>query len=243
MFTGKTGQGPWQKKEVHAALDQQVKNQDYRVIPVLLPNAAEKPDAPMFLSGNTWIEFRESLDADAYWRLECGIRGVPPGRGGPAAAAPSAQQSEPRPHVNPAILIRPGGAMDVTSRFYIKRPADEKVLNAVAKPRGLVTLVGPGQTGKTSLILQTYMIGRRSDIALRSVFLDFMVLSHEQLESLGAVWRAIAGNINEQLGLEGWDPDSREGYAWRCRTARRFRNLPGNRIRRFGFRLVAPPGR
>ena len=55
-----------------------------RVIPVLLPGAG-KPDAehmPPFLAKNTWVEFRDSLDdPEAFHRLVCGIKGIPPGPG------------------------------------------------------------------------------------------------------------------------------------------------------------------
>jgi predicted RNA-binding protein with RPS1 domain len=83
IFVGKSGEGPWQKREVETALRQQVTNADFRVIPVLLPDAPRQPGLPIFLSGSMWVDFRGNrLDDDAaLWRLECGIRGVSPGRG------------------------------------------------------------------------------------------------------------------------------------------------------------------
>ncbi|MCP4691968.1 MAG: hypothetical protein GY859_28240 [Desulfobacterales bacterium] len=98
--------------------------------------------------------------------------------------------------------------MDVESGFYIKRPADEKVRSEIKKPRGLVTVRGPRQTGKTSLILQAYINSGGPDVTLRPVFVDLQILPHEHLESLGAVWKAIAIKMDEQLRLEGWDPES-----------------------------------
>ena len=83
VFVGKSGQGPWQNKEVETALRQQIQNADLAVIPVLLPDAPQKPELPLFLQGNLWIDFRgKGLDHDdALWRLECGIRGESPGSG------------------------------------------------------------------------------------------------------------------------------------------------------------------
>jgi hypothetical protein len=85
VFVGKNGEGPWQKREVDAALRQQMQNSDFRVIPVLLPDAPQKPELPAFLASNMWVEFQKKDldDDDALWRLECGIRGVPPGKGKP----------------------------------------------------------------------------------------------------------------------------------------------------------------
>ncbi len=51
VFVGKSGEGPWQQKELAAALDRQVKNPGFRVIPVLLPDAPAEPKLPMFLAG------------------------------------------------------------------------------------------------------------------------------------------------------------------------------------------------
>ena len=64
-FVGRNGRGPWQTREVDAALSAQVEDdRDFRVIPVLLPDApAAAPDLPLFLQEHTWVRF-ESLDDD-----------------------------------------------------------------------------------------------------------------------------------------------------------------------------------
>ena len=81
-FVGKSGQGSWQEPEVEEALRKQRKDPKFRVIPVLLPNASKQPELPAFLSGNMWVDFRgkDLNNDDVLWRLECGIRGVAPGR-------------------------------------------------------------------------------------------------------------------------------------------------------------------
>lgn len=81
-FIGESGQGPWQKPEVEVALRRQIGNASFRVIPVFLPGAPQKPELPPFLANNTWVDMRGGLEDDnALWQLECGIRGVSPGRG------------------------------------------------------------------------------------------------------------------------------------------------------------------
>jgi hypothetical protein len=205
VFVGKSGKGPWQKKELHAALDRQTKHTDFRVIPVLLPDAPAEPELPMFLAGNTWVDFRGKPYDDALWRLECGIRGVPPGRGRPRKDEECrTPQSKPQPYVDPASLIRPGDAIDVDSRFYIRRAADEEVLKEVARARGLVTVLGPHQTGKTSLIVQTYANVSQVEARLRPVFVDFRAFHNRDLRSLETIWCAIAVKMQEQLALDGW---------------------------------------
>jgi hypothetical protein len=98
IFVGQSGKGPWQEQEVKLALRYQVKNPNFRVIPVLLPDAPVQPELPPFLAGNMWVDLRKGLqDDDALWRLECGIRGVPPERGRPRP------QSEKTPIKQPEI--------------------------------------------------------------------------------------------------------------------------------------------
>ena len=84
VFAGPSGFGPWQNEEMHAAINQRVRDSGrrFRVIPVLLPRAqrAERSSLPIFLAATTWVEFRDSLDdEDAFHRLVCGIRGIEPG--------------------------------------------------------------------------------------------------------------------------------------------------------------------
>src|SRR5882757_4284522 len=65
VFIGKK-LGPWQNEEMRTALAKQVKNQSYRVIPVLLPGGPEAglDDLFEFLGRLTWVDFRAGLDDD-----------------------------------------------------------------------------------------------------------------------------------------------------------------------------------
>jgi hypothetical protein len=54
VFVGENGIGPWQKRELDACLREFVAR-GCPVIPVLLPNAPEKPTLPAFLEGMTWL--------------------------------------------------------------------------------------------------------------------------------------------------------------------------------------------
>src|SRR6185312_11547714 len=84
VFIGKE-LGPWQNKEMRSALDTQVQNRRFRVIPVLLPGGRKPGEEklPRFLRGLTWVDFRVGLDdEDAFRRLLAGIRGKAPGPSG-----------------------------------------------------------------------------------------------------------------------------------------------------------------
>ena len=81
VFLGPTGLGPWEHQEMRVALNKRVHTPDFRVIPVLLPDAEmpKKGDLPPFLSQLTWVDFRQGLeDTEAFYRLTCGIKGIPP---------------------------------------------------------------------------------------------------------------------------------------------------------------------
>jgi formylglycine-generating enzyme required for sulfatase activity len=86
VFIGRNGEGPWQRQEVKALLINHAKNAQFRLIPVLLPEAPSQAELPSFLPAKMWVDFRDKglNDDDALWRLECGIRGEAPGPGRPA---------------------------------------------------------------------------------------------------------------------------------------------------------------
>ncbi len=384
VFVGADGLGPWEHPEVELALRRQVKNKNFRVIPVLLPNAPTEPDLPAFLEGNSWIDFRKGLDdVNALWRLECGIRGINPGRSpasgradpkykaidfsridvkelgisrgptkaqvkvfisyrhqepdsllapafaealnaaghevfidtgirwgsdwvkritealerseflllllsresglseflvkevkiasklarqrkfpiilpirlefpfsealpyqldnelhsiqqeswnGPndtvrlvkqllttvadkqywpeAAALPPtegsfrpAKTTSPTPFFDPRDLMIPGGAIEASSRFYISRSSDNEVFAAMQRSRALVTVRGPRQAGKTSLLMSTYVSVRCAESQLRTAFIDFQALANKDFKSLDSIWQAITMRIAAQLQL------------------------------------------
>jgi energy-coupling factor transporter ATP-binding protein EcfA2 len=58
--------GPWQQREIQYALDRQVRDPDFAVIPVLLPGADPSLG---FLGLNTWIDLREGLQDESRIRL------------------------------------------------------------------------------------------------------------------------------------------------------------------------------
>ncbi len=123
------------------------------------------------------------------------------------------QQTAPQPYFDPRNLIIPGMALDIDSTFYIPRKADEDVLSAVQKSRGIVTVRGPRQTGKTSLIMQVYAfvnsVKKRNqndtEKHIRPVFIDFQAFTVKELQSSDMIWRAIAIRIAEQLKLKKWE--------------------------------------
>ncbi|MBD2279204.1 SUMF1/EgtB/PvdO family nonheme iron enzyme [Aphanizomenon flos-aquae] len=76
VFVGNSGLGPWEIEEVKAFLRAFV-NRKCPVIPVLLPNAPQKPQLPVFLEGLMWVDFRQH-DPEPLGQLIWGITGIKP---------------------------------------------------------------------------------------------------------------------------------------------------------------------
>ncbi|HYU71501.1 MAG TPA: TIR domain-containing protein [Ktedonobacteraceae bacterium] len=73
VFVGKDGIGPWQHQELDAFLREFV-SRGCPVIPVLLADAPQEPNLPVFLKAMTWVDFRVQ-DPDPMQRLRWGITG------------------------------------------------------------------------------------------------------------------------------------------------------------------------
>lgn len=74
VFVGDHGVGPWQQEELEAFL-REFNRRSCPVIPVILDYAPKEPDLPIFLSGRTWVNFRQK-DPDPLKRLVWGITGL-----------------------------------------------------------------------------------------------------------------------------------------------------------------------
>ena len=120
------------------------------------------------------------------------------------AAAGCLWQPYPQPQIDPRSIIIPGGSVDVDSRFYIIRAVDEEVYNEIQKSRAVVTVRGPRQAGKSSLMLCVLTAVRRLDKPIRTAFIDFQSLETKDLQSLETIWFAIATRIARQLRVPGW---------------------------------------
>jgi hypothetical protein len=77
VFVGAAGVGPWQEQELYGFLREFVSRRS-PVIPVLLPDAPDKPELPIFLKAMTWVDFRLQ-DPEPLSRLIWGITGQRPG--------------------------------------------------------------------------------------------------------------------------------------------------------------------
>lgn len=77
VLVGKDGMGPWEVPEMEGCLIEFV-NRAMPVIPVLLPDAPEMPELPLFLKRFTWVDLRGGVTDENLNRLIWGITGNKP---------------------------------------------------------------------------------------------------------------------------------------------------------------------
>ena len=80
---------------------------------------------------------------------------------------------------NPKPLEMPSGTMDTSSAFYVERPSDA-IAQRIIQRRGVtITIKGPRQVGKSSLLIRTIDAAVKAD--KRVAFLDFQLFSNAAL--------------------------------------------------------------
>nr|WP_242036886.1 AAA-like domain-containing protein [Leptolyngbya sp. FACHB-321] len=110
----------------------------------------------------------------------------------------SAQPTSVR--ANPAMTLEPAeGTMDPESHFYVERPSDAIALSTIRQQGVTLTIKGPRQMGKSSLLMQAI------DAALKAgkqvVFLDFQLFDQDVLNAADVFYRQFCTSLTEQLNI------------------------------------------
>jgi hypothetical protein len=125
----RTPQG-WFGEEVQRALNRQVRDPSFRVIPVLLPNSSTV-NVDEFLELRTWVDFRNGTeDPTAFHHLVSGIQGTAPGRGPRGAEPADRLQEQIVEELRNLQQLRNLGLIEE----IIYREAQRKVLEKVIRP-------------------------------------------------------------------------------------------------------------
>jgi len=181
VFLGPEGLGPWENEEMRVALNQRIRDPDFRVIPVLLPNAhmPERGRLPPFLARLTWVDFRAGLDdADAFHRLVCGIKGVAPG---------PPEEVTPPEEICPFRGLAPFREEDAA--FFFGREALTQWLVEALREDRFLAVIGPSGSGKSSVVLAGLIPALRRGDLPGSDGWEIVTLqpSERPLEALAAV--------------------------------------------------------
>lgn len=107
---------------------------------------------------------------------------------------------EPLMAAQPVILESPDGTMDPQSAFYIERAEDAIAMDAITHEGVTLTIKGPRQMGKSSLLLRTMLEARR--VGKEVVYLDFQLFDSVALQDSETFYKQFCAWISDELDLE-----------------------------------------
>lgn len=121
-------------------------------------------------------------------------------------SAPAASIPQPTPLAQveaaraPQAIELPEGTMDTDSAFYIGRPSDQLALDTIARQGVTITVKGPRQMGKSSLLIRIIDAARK--VGKQVAFLDFQLFDHATLADADQFFRQFCVWLTDELELE-----------------------------------------
>lgn len=110
-------------------------------------------------------------------------------------AAEPPQPSAPRGDVE-----RTGGAMELTSKFYVRRAVDVEIERCVDVRESVILIQGPRQVGKSSLLARALAYAREKQIATAQV--DFQTFGESQFADDERLYKALVYSLATQLRVD-----------------------------------------
>ena len=138
-------------------------------------------------------------------------------------------EGDPEDETPPISLIYPSGAVKLSDTFYIERQSDRELGYEIIHPGRTVTITGPRQVGKTSLLIRAVQAAVQAHHA-RVVYLDLQTLPQETVAEESRFLQELAYLIADELELEADVVDK----AWASRLA------PGRKFTKLMDRVVLP---
>ncbi|MFM7647651.1 MAG: AAA-like domain-containing protein, partial [Cyanobium sp.] len=117
----------------------------------------------------------------------------------PATTPPLRQFQPPSPQAPVAPLEPAEGTMDAESRFYIERDGDAVVRRALERQGVTITIKGPRQMGKSSLLMR--VIQQALAAGREVAYIDFQQFDQEVLAEADRFYSQFCQSLAEQLGL------------------------------------------
>lgn len=106
----------------------------------------------------------------------------------------------PLPQAQPLDVEMPEGTMERESKFYIKRGSDAIAESAIARQGVTITIKGPRQMGKSSLLNQ--IVCRARDAGKRVICLDFQLVDKPSLLNADLFYRQFCSWLTNEVDLE-----------------------------------------
>jgi tetratricopeptide (TPR) repeat protein len=210
VFLGPGGLGPWQNEEMRVALSTRVRDKSHRVMPVLLPGSSmpEQMALPRFLQRLNWVDFRAGLDdSQAFHRLVCGIKGIPPGDGAAGSSA------HPSPLPAPTLIGVPHRNPFFTGRESLLGELHQRLQATGITALAQAAIHGLGGIGKTQTAIEyVHRFGKHYRFVLW--------VAAEQQATLGAAYLSIARELGLVEGRDDLETGVRALKAWLSREER-----------------------
>ncbi|MEM6353195.1 MAG: AAA-like domain-containing protein [Cyanobacteria bacterium P01_D01_bin.14] len=111
---------------------------------------------------------------------------------------PAAQPIKAAPPVG--ILELPEGTMDTESAFYIERDCDAVALSTIQRQGVTITIKGPRQMGKSSLLNRTMTAA--AEAGKQVAFLDFQLFDRAALQDADEFYQQFCFWLTDELELE-----------------------------------------
>ena len=99
----------------------------------------------------------------------------------------------------PIHLEMPEGTMSPQSAYYVERPTDNVALSAIVRPGVTITIKGPRQMGKSSLLMRMIMAAKSAGKEV--VFLDFQLFEHTALRDADTFFHQFCAWISDELDI------------------------------------------
>ena len=212
VFVGGSGIGPWQQMEIEAYLRRFVRNR-CPVIPVLLSNAPEQPELPLFLEGMTWVDFRR-LSPKPMERLIWGITGIKP-RSPLELTSENSKTPNKEEQIKQILpvqsqtftfetfTVNPNGKVSPpeskTARYYSEDLGNDITLEMIAIPGGTFTM-GTEDEEIERLVKKFNWDGFRSERPQHQVTVPPFFMGKYPITQ--AQWKAIAATAKIDIDLE-----------------------------------------
>ena len=118
------------------------------------------------------------------------------------APAQAGDQEIPTAFANiPRDLGSPEGTMPHQSTFYINRDTDQEAMDALHEIQGVtITIKGPRQMGKSSLLNRLLADGKEND--MRTAFIDFQLIENAAMENADVFYPQFCSLLSWEFEVE-----------------------------------------
>ena len=138
-------------------------------------------------------------------------------------------EGDPEDETPPISLVYPSGAVKLSDTFYIERQSDHDLGYEITHPGRTITITGPRQVGKTSLLIRAVQSAVQAHNA-QVVYLDLQTMPQETVAEESRFLQELAYLIADELEIEPEVVDK----AWASRLA------PGRKFTKLMDRVVLP---